>query len=113
MKRNILKEPKVKPEVGMGASMGVGSDCYAYEVIKVINPRHVIVRELDAKLVRGEILSEDQEYEYTSNPNNRTNHVVFRYGRWRGNSAYPRRRLDSKYERWSLGHACYYRDPSF
>ena len=113
MRRPMPKEPKVKVEVGMGASMGVGTDCYAYEIVKVINPKHVIVRRLDSRLVSGDILSESQEYEFHSNVDNKTLHVVFRYGRWWGNSQYPAMKLDSKYERWSMGAAHEYRDPCF
>lgn len=113
MKRNYPKEPKIKPEVGMGACMNVGSDAYGYEIIEVINPKHVVVRRYDTRLVGGYILSEHQEYEFIPNPKNRTKHLVFRYGRWWGNTNYPRRKLDSKYEYWTLGEAYEYQDPCF
>lgn len=62
------KQPK--PEVGMGVTEMLWSDRYPYEVVDVLDDRHILVRRLDYKRIDNNGMSESQEYEYTSNENN-------------------------------------------
>ena len=68
--RSILGEPN--PEVGMGATMLVGSDRYACTIHRIFTyQKGKIVLEVthdESKLVSGSAQSESQEYEYTPRP---------------------------------------------
>ena len=55
------------PEVGMGATELCYSDRHAYEITKIIDARHILVRRLDYKRTDTNGISEIQEYEFTSN----------------------------------------------
>ena len=72
-----------KPEVGMGVTECMWSDRHPYEIVEVIDDRHIKIRALDYKRTDHNGFSEVQEYEYTSNPNA---HVFTLYkakdGRW-------------------------------
>lgn len=94
----------ITPEVGMGATIQVGSDCYPYTVIAVSpSGKTVTIQEDEAQLVSGSIFSKRQEYEYRSNPNGRTMTVRRnKHGRW-GKRHFP----------VYIGRRRYYRDPSF
>ena len=59
-------------EVGTLATVYLWSDRNAYEVIKVFNQNHLIIRRLSAKRTDKNFQSECQEYMFSSNPNNRT-----------------------------------------
>lgn len=69
---NRIEEGKTYGEifVGMGATEYMWSDTVPYEVIKVVDEKHVVVRRMDYKRVDKEGMSDYQEYEYTSNPKN-------------------------------------------
>ncbi len=65
-------------EVKKYCNRRVGSDSYAYEVVEVVNPKKVIIRQLDAKrvtdvhFIKGGFASHcvnnySQEYEYEVN----------------------------------------------
>ena len=78
----LWKTPE--PVVGMGVTECQWSDRTPWEIIQVIDDRHIIVRELDAKRVDRNGLSEMQEYEYSSNPENRTAKLFMtKQGHWR------------------------------
>jgi hypothetical protein len=66
-------------KVGTGMTEYYWSDRHAYEVVKVINQKHVFVREYDHKGI-GEPMSND--WELISNPNKPAIEMKFRYGRW-------------------------------
>lgn len=57
-----------KPYVGMGATEYLWSDRHAYEVVEVIDDKHVVVRRCDAKRIDNNGMSESQEYAYTLQP---------------------------------------------
>ena len=100
-----------KPVVGMGVTHYGWSDRDPYEVIEVIDDRHIVVRALDYKRVDNNGFSECQEYEYTSNPNNPTERLYLNNkGRWV-------RRVGTRgvdnYGGWRLGKAEKYYDFSF
>lgn len=96
-----------EPEVGMGATELMWSDRHPYEVIEVQDSRHVTVRELSHKLVKGSIYG-DAEYEYSSNPDGKVTKLFkTKEGRWV-------ERIGRSYgSRFALGYAEYYYDPSF
>ena len=64
------------PEVGMGATLVIGSDRYPATVIQVTqNGKRVVIQEDDAVRTDKNGLSESQTYEFTANPNG-TIHIV-------------------------------------
>lgn len=88
-------------EVGMGATGGYWTDRYPYEVVRVVSDKTIEVRELEVKIVGGDWL--DPEYELYSNDKNpvvRVRHC--KYG-WKSADGM----------KFGIGHARYYRDPSF
>lgn len=96
-------------EVGTLATEMDYSDRHPYEIIAIKDERHVTARRLDAKRVDSNGFSECQDYEYTSNPNNRTvNLFKTKDGRWR--EKYGRGSLGSSF---ALGFAEEYYDFSF
>lgn len=96
----------IVPEVGMGVTEYCWSDRHAYEIVEVIDARHIIIRKLSAKLV-GDYY--DQDYEYASDPNGRCLKLFYTAkGEWRERIG---RSLGCN--RFGLGSACEYRDPSF
>lgn len=99
-----------KPEVGMGVTETWWSDRSPWEIIEVIDDRHIVVRELSWKRTDSNGFSEWQEYEYTSNPNGRVARLFLtKQGRWR--ERIGRNGLGDN--GWIIGRAERYRDPSF
>ncbi len=68
-----------KIEVGTGATIYHYSDRDAYEVVEVIDQKHVFIREYDHKGI-GQPMS--NQWELISNENNRVRELVFRYNHW-------------------------------
>ena len=68
-----------KIEVGTGMTKYFWSDRRAYEVVSVINQKHLFVREYDHKGV-GECMS--NTWELISNEQNPLVEMKFRYGHW-------------------------------
>ncbi len=58
------------PEVGMGVTECMWSDREPYEIVAVDDDRHITIRRLDYKRVDDNGMSECQDYEYFSNPDN-------------------------------------------
>ena len=72
------------PQVGMGATEMCYTDRHPYEVIAVKDDRHITVRELDWKRIDTNGMSDCQDYEYFSNPENRTAELFrTKQGQWR------------------------------
>lgn len=97
------------PEVGMGATMVVGSDCYPYTIIEVCSPRQIIVQadQYRRKDKRGPF-TEQQEYNYTPNP--QAPKQVFTL---RKNASWHRLGESMKGCSLFIGHRRAYQDPSF
>ncbi len=79
---NRLEENKMYCEeikVGTGVTEYMYSDRYVYEVVEVIDQKHVFVRELDHIAV-GPAMS--NQWEYKSNLNNPIKELKYRYGKW-------------------------------
>lgn len=99
-------------EVGMGMTQYHWTDRTAWEVIEVRDQRHVTIRELDHKCVGG---AYSNDWELSSNPNNRTKELAMRKNRWyevfrdcQTGKIYHWERINC-----SFGHADYYYDYSF
>lgn len=98
-----------EPVVGMGVTETLWSDRHPWEIIEVIDSRHIVIRELDAKRKDHNGLSECQEYEYSSNPENRTAKLFkTKKGQWRERIG---RRLGCT--KFIIGRAEKYWDPTF
>lgn len=98
------------PEVGMGVTECSYSDRHPYEVIAIKDSRHITVRELDWKRIDNNGMSDSQEYEYYSNPENRTADLFLtKQGQWR--ERYDGRRLGCNC--FYIGTAEYYYDYTF
>ena len=82
----------IVPEVGMGATMGVGSDRYAMTITEVKHfnsgarkgqPRSVTVQSDNATIVGGNSGDGSAQYEYTPDPNGMTREFTIRpNGKW-------------------------------
>lgn len=95
--------------VGMGVTCGIGSDCYPYTLIEIVNERTIIVQEDRSKPEPGSDFYKDQRYAYTPNPNGGTFVLTLRKnGRWvrKGET------LNSGFH-WHLGTRRMYQNPSF
>ena len=93
---NRLEENKMfcdEIKVGTGMTDYSYSDREAYEVIEVINQKHVIVRQYDHKL-KGEAYSND--WELISNENNPTREMVKRGNYWYAVSTITRDMVDKE-----------------
>ena len=67
-------------EVGTGMTEYMWSDRHAYEVIEVIDQKHVTVRELDHRHIGDGCM--DNSWELISNEDNRVRHMVKRGNYW-------------------------------
>jgi len=98
------------PEVGMGVTECLWSDREPYEVIAVQDERHVTIRRLGYKIVKGSSYDGSAEYEYFSNPDGAVKKLFKKKdGRWVERIG---RREDSG-SGWFIGFAERYYDPSF
>ena len=97
----IPREKGQKIEVGMGASGTYWTDLTPYEVVRVISDKTIEIRELAVKITGGDWI--DPEYELLVDENNRIERARLGKMGWK--------LADGKKIR--VGHARYYRDPSF
>lgn len=95
---NRIEENKMFCEeikVGTGATEYLYSDCHPYEVVKVINQKHVFVRSLDH--VKKENSSPyDNDWNLVSNPNKPIHELKFRYGKWHWVHHYTKESLERR-----------------
>ena len=104
MKKEFIEIPRAKGqaiEVGMGASGTYWTDYTPYEVVRVVSGKTIDIRELDVEFTGGDWL--DPEYKLYSNEERPV--VRARLGKMGWKLA------DGK--KIFVGHARYYRDPSF
>ena len=88
-------------EVGMGASGTYWTDMTPYEVVRVVSAKTIDIRELDVEITGGDWL--DPEYKLISNDEHPVERARLGKMGWKladGKKIY-------------VGHARYYRDPSF
>lgn len=67
---NYFNGTKDNIQVGTLCTVYHWSDREAYEVVKVIDQKHIFIRELDAKRIDKNGMSDSQNYEYKSNEKN-------------------------------------------
>ena len=97
------------PEIGMGVTRCGWSDRHPYEIIEVKDARHITVREMNAKRIDANGMSDCQDYEYTSNPDGGIEHLFLtKQGKWRDRQG---RTLGC--DGWFIGFAEKYFDYSF
>lgn len=78
----MAKQPK--PEVGMFCTELQYSDRAPYEITRVIDDRHIMVRALGWLRVDGNGMSESQDYRYFSRPDAPERKVFLtKSGKWR------------------------------
>lgn len=96
------------PEVGMGATYGVGSDCYPYTIVEILSPRRIVVQADSYTALPGnDPFSENQSYEYFRNPQGHLVTLSLRKnGRWVPVG-------QSNYGGFAIGHRRFYQDPCF
>ena len=105
---NMSGQPK--PEVGMGCTECMWSDRHPYEIIEVIDDRHIVVRSMNARRTDGNGMSDCQSYEFTSNPDGIIKRLFLtKEGRWRERVGKNGLGCDG----WFIGFADKYHDYSF
>lgn len=101
------------PKVGMGVTLCYPSDCYPYEIIKVVTHQTLDIRAMDYTPVPGWVADfhpggflghisnlRDQKFTYTSNPNGRVTRIrLNKRGHWMNKSIH-----------YSVGEAKFFRD---
>lgn len=112
---NRLEENKMycdKIKVGTLATVYFYSDRFPYEVLKVINDKHIFVRELSHKKKEGSP-EMSNEWDLYSNPDNKLYELKFRYGKWKVVSQLKDGSIYYSDINISFGVAEYYFDYSF
>ena len=97
----IAREQGQAIEAGMGASGSYWTDVNLFEVVRVISSKTIEIRELDVEITGGDWL--DPEYELYSNDENPIERARMTKMGWKTSGGMKIR----------VGHARYYRDPSF
>lgn len=107
---NRLEEGKTYGEIkiGTGVTEMLYSDRNPYEVVEIIDNKHLMIRPMDYKRISGSEQDGSAEYEYFSDIK-ATPIKIFnsKYG-WREQNG---RKLGST--RFTIGYAERYRDPSY
>ena len=101
---------------GMGATMSVGSDAYAYYVSEVLPNGVIGLYEPRAYFDDKHPWEAGTQVVQAFNPDVKTEkYIKRRYGKWWlvEKNGKPIHRFTSKYERFRFGQAVSYRDPSF
>lgn len=104
---------QIIPEVGMGATLGVGSDAYPYTIHKVSDDlKKIWVSADEHDIVGGPYkYGETSNYTYSNhNENNETRWTLFTL---RKNGRYIRKGATINDRALQIGHRVYYQDPSF
>lgn len=108
----MAKQTQVVPEVGMGATMGVGSDCYPYTIHKVEGQTLWASEDEYERTDSNGAYTENQDYRYWNN--NEKNEKMWRQFTLRKNGRWVRRGSDMHTgSRLSIGHRKAYRSPHF
>jgi len=87
---SVTSEPKIKPFIGQHVTEFHYTDRDAWEVIEVVSPRRIKIRELDSECIKkpkdfhpggfcGHFADNyDQDYKLSSNPNNKVKVLSWR-----------------------------------
>lgn len=93
------------PEVGMGVTERIGSDCYPYTLIQIINPKTIVIQSDDYKCTDYKF----QNYDITPNPDGGKITLTLRKnGRWKRKNATIKDSFN-----YGLGHRRAYQDPHY
>jgi len=98
-----------KPEVGIGVTGSIGSDRYPYTVVEIVNARTIVIQQDSFKRTDKNGMSEQQEYEYSRNPDAERITLTLRSGdRWK-------KKGDPLHQGYCffIGDRRAYQDPSF
>lgn len=97
-------------EVGMGVTMGIGSDSYAYSVSKIVNSKTVeVTRDTVTRGPKYDYWGNQDDVTYTSNLDRKSTTLTLRRdGHWRAAGETK----CSGYH-WSFGFRREYSNPSF
>lgn len=90
------RRESMKPEVGLGVTEYFYSDRHAFEITKVIDDKHFMMREYD-HIHHGEYGVDD--WELVSNPNKPEEEMVYRYGAWYRVITYTKESVERTLER--------------
>ncbi len=102
----MTPDGKTQLVIGLGVTLGVGSDCYPYTLVD-FNAKGTVISVSADKYKRTDSngLSESQEYEYTTDPNAPVEKL-----RWSNKFKCYRTAGGSRYH---VGHRRAYQNPSF
>jgi len=102
---NINIDP-IEPEIGMGATTGVGSDCYPYTIVGMNDKKTKIIVQKDlVEKAEGYDYYSNQVYTYIPDPNASKRTFTLRHnGYWVEMNGY---------QHLSVGVRRAYQDPSF
>lgn len=103
--RALAGNDGIEPVVGMGATVGVGSDSDPYTIIEIKTPSHIVIQEDEWRITSGNEGDGSATYEYAPNPSAPREDVTLRRdGYWKlaGGSTIVH-----------VGGRRRYRDPSF
>lgn len=104
---------QIVPEVGMGATLGVGSDAYPYTIHKVSDDfKKIWISEDRHEVIGGPYpYGANIPYSYSNvNQNDDTKWILFTL---RKNGRYIRKGATINDRALQIGHRQYYQDPSF
>jgi hypothetical protein len=96
-----------KPEIGMGATRYMGSDCYPYTIVG-FSKKTILVTRDDAKLVSGSDQTGDAVYEYIAQTNQEPEIFTLRK-----DGQYHRKGESIRGTYLIIGHRRLYQDPHF
>lgn len=112
---NRLDEGKTFGEIKVGTGvteMGY-SDRHPYEVVEVIDERHLMIRPLNWKVIKGSEQDGSAEYEYFSKPEAPLTRLFkAKYG-WRSQYKNEDGNWKLGCDKFTVGFAERYRDPCF
>ena len=100
--------------VGMSVTEYMWSDREPWEVTKVFDQKHICIRRMDYKVVKGSMMDGSAEYEYKSNPNNQEVEIKKYKNGWYNLKDENGKKLKG-YRKYSLSFGILdkYYDPSF
>ena len=106
-----MKHDQTKPEVGMGVTRGVGSDCYPFTIVEIISSNRILVQQDNA------VADVANGHDYFSNqkwiiyPNIGSPKVLLSYRK--KSNCWTEVGQSPKYNRYFIGDRFFYQDPCF
>ena len=98
----------IKPEIGMGVTECVGSDCYPYTVVEIITPKKIMIAADKYIIASGSAHDGSAEWRYERDTKSTPTEVkLSKDGRWYTKGG----KLSGR--RFYVGDRRYYYDPHF